>query len=65
MGLRFNFPLIWFPVEEYQPHYQLCDYEEKSWMYQLLSNQGYILVDEDIVGAYNLTNLQQQYNNGT
>lgn len=28
--LRFKFPLIWLPVEEYQSDYHLCDYEEES-----------------------------------
>lgn len=32
--LRFRFPLIWLPVEEYRLDYHLCDYEEESWPFK-------------------------------
>lgn len=52
--LRFKFPLIWLPVEEYQSDYHLCDYEEESRPCQLMTTQWYRALGEDMV-AYNFT----------
>ena len=62
IGLLFKFSLIWLTLEEYQLDYHLCDYEEESWPRQLMVIQGYIALGEDIVGAYNFTDLHRGYN---
>lgn len=62
IGLRFKFPLIWLPVEEYQSDYHLCDYEEESWSRQLIAIQGYKAPGADIAGAYNFIGFHRGYN---
>lgn len=59
IGLRFIFPLIWLPLEEYQPDYQLCDYEEESWPCELMVDQGFRAPGDDTNVAYNFTDFHQ------
>lgn len=61
MGLKFKFPLIWLPIEKYQPHFHLNRYGEHSWTTHLVSNQGYRKDDEDTVGTYDFTRLHQKH----
>lgn len=62
IGLRFKFPLIWFPLEEYQPNYQLCDYEEEFWPCELMANQGFRTLGDDTAGAYNFIDFHWGHN---
>ena len=32
LGIRFKFPLIWLPIEDYQIHYELSKYEPEYWV---------------------------------
>ena len=41
LGLRFHFPLIWFPMEKYQYLYKLTKKVEKQWWEELVSCEGY------------------------
>ena len=61
LGLRFKFPLIWLPIEDYQSNYELSKYESESWVRQLMANQGYRSADKDIASAYDLTDLHRRY----
>ena len=61
LGLKFKFPLIWLPIEDYQINYELRKYESESWVRQLMANQGYRSTDKDTIGAYDLTDLHRRY----
>lgn len=61
IGLRFKFPLIWLLLEEYQPDYWLCDYEEESWPHELIANQGFRSLGDDTAGAYNFTDFHWEH----
>jgi len=37
----------------------LCGYEEESWPCELMANQGFRAPSDDIVGAYNFTDLDR------
>lgn len=64
LGLRFKFPLIFLPIEEFQVRYGMSEYEEESWTWQVMSNQGYIFPDEDTTDAYDFTDLHNIYYQG-
>ena len=61
LGLKFKFPLIWLPVEDYHINYELSKYESESWVRQLMANQGYRSANVDTAGASELTDLHQRY----
>ena len=53
MGLRFQFPLIWLPTEQYTPAYNV----DLDWWKDVVLTEGYKPPGTEMVEEYDLTQL--------
>ena len=59
MGLRFKFPIIWFPEKEYRGKYRFTKKAEKKCSEELVSCKGYKNQDDKPENPFNFTHLDR------
>ena len=59
LGLKFQYLLIWLPVDEYQISYRLSLDQESQWCQNLINTCGYRVGGQDVAYSYNLSNLHE------
>ena len=57
-GLRFHFPLIWLPAEQYTPAYNIDPY----WWKDVVLTEGYKPPGIELVEEYDLTHIHASHN---
>ena len=57
MGLRFQFPLIWFPAEQYTPPYNV----DPDWWKDFVLTEGYKPPGMEMAEEYDLTQLHASH----
>ena len=60
LGLKFKFPLIWWPAKPYNMDFSLTRAEEqKCWQYWVI-HRGFLKTDEEPEFPYNFSSLHEQ-----
>ena len=57
MGIRFQFPTIWLPIENYTPAYNVLG----DWWKEFLLLNGFKVPRIEIAREYDLAQLQEAY----
>ena len=59
-GLRFHYPIIWWPANYYRPIYELTKAEEADAWKDIAITKGYRLVEYDMAVSYNLSEIHEK-----
>ena len=59
LGLKFQYLLIWLPVDKYQISYKLSPDQESQWCQNLINTCGYRVHGQEAAYSYNLSNLHE------
>jgi len=57
LGLKFHFPLIWMPLEKYQPKFRITKKMEKQCWERIAETNGFRKATEKTEGSYSFNNL--------
>ena len=60
LGLRFHYPMIWWPANLYKPVYELTEVEETEAWQEIVTTKGYWLAGYDMAKAYNLSEIHEK-----
>jgi hypothetical protein len=57
LGLRFQFPVIWMPLDQYQPDYKV----QGEWSKDIILTRGYKFLGTNMAEAYDIVELHAQH----
>ena len=60
LGLRFMFPLIWWPDRNYKGIYKMTKKDERYYWGTLIMRNGFFQLEEELEPSFNLTNFHKR-----